>query len=59
VLYDKLNHFLAEHGFVRAVEQLCELSYAAHQGRPSIPLGGAVPQRIARPPRSGLFDGYS
>lgn len=39
VFYDKLNRLLAEHGFDRTVEQLCESSYAAHRGRPSIPPG--------------------
>lgn len=39
VFYDKLNRLLAEHDCDRAVEHLCEPSYVAHRGRPSIPPG--------------------
>jgi transposase len=37
--YRKLNRLLAEAGFDRTVEQMCEPYYHAHLGRPSIPPG--------------------
>jgi transposase len=39
VFYRKLNGLLAEAGFDRFVEALCEPYYATTQGRPSIPVG--------------------
>jgi transposase len=39
VFYDKLNHLLAEAGFDRHVEELCQPFYAEGSGRESIPPG--------------------
>ena len=39
VFYRKLNALLADAGFDRWVEALCEPHYAAGTGRPSIPPG--------------------
>ena len=35
--YKRLNHLLAQHGFDRFVEQLCQAFYASGVGRPSLP----------------------
>ena len=39
VFYQKVNRLLADGGFDRWVEELCEPFYAEHQGRPGIPPG--------------------
>ena len=39
VFYRKLNRLLAEGGFDRWIESLCEPHYCAGQGRPSVPPG--------------------
>jgi transposase len=39
VFYRKLNRLLAEAGFDRMVEEMCEPYYHTHLGRPSIPPG--------------------
>ena len=39
VFYDKLNRLLAEAGFDRHVEELCQPHYADGIGRESIPAG--------------------
>ncbi len=39
VFYRKLNQLLAEGGFDRWIEALCEPHYCRGQGRPSIPPG--------------------
>jgi transposase len=39
VFYQKVNRLLAEGGFDRWVEDLCEPFYAEHHGRPGIPPG--------------------
>jgi len=39
IFYRKLNQLLAEAGFDKIVETLCQDHYARHQGRPGIPPG--------------------
>ena len=50
--YDRLNVVLAECGFDRMVEGLCEVHYAQAQGRPSIPPGTYMRMLMI-----GYFDG--